>query len=229
MRYNDSIAGLAKNAVFGPYLDGGNHVLAKMLDIKILPDSVKCRHILLGTKNPQTGQPIMDDSTAHRLADSIALAIRNGSNFDTLETKFSTDVAAHRDKGVMTFSSVDIQGDNFAKEFGQFILFDGKPGDKKVVKTYFGWHYIEILNFINPEPHYKVAYMAKTMRHPAPKPTTMRTTPQPNLPGTAATLNHSKLTMRKILNPKESINCLLIILTRMPIILKEYRELPASL
>jgi peptidyl-prolyl cis-trans isomerase D len=162
-QYKDSITSLSKNKVFGPYLDGTNFVLAKMIDIKTLPDSVKCRHILIGTTNPQTGQQILDDSTAHKRADSIAQAIRNGANFDTLETKYSTDLAAHRDKGVMTFSSVDIQGENFAKEFGQFILFDGKPGDKKVVKTSFGWHYIEILSFIKPEPQYKVAYMAKTI------------------------------------------------------------------
>ncbi len=162
-RYKDSIINLSKNEVFGPYLDGQSFVLAKMIDIKTLPDSVKCRHILIGTTNPQTGQQIMDDSSAHKRADSIAQAIRNGANFDTLETKFSTDMAAHRDKGVMTFSSVDIQGESFAKEFGQFILFDGKPGDKKVVKTSFGWHYIEILSFIKPEPQYKVAYMAKAI------------------------------------------------------------------
>lgn len=162
-QHKDSIISLQKNAVFGPYLDGSNFVLAKMIDIKTLPDSVKCRHILIGTANPQTGQQIMDDSVAHKRADSIARAIRNGANFDTMETKFSTDLAAHKDKGVMTFSSTDIQGENFAKEFGQFILFDGKPGDKKVVKTSFGWHYIEILSFIKPEPHYKVAYMAKAI------------------------------------------------------------------
>lgn len=162
-QYKDSITALSKNAVFGPYPDGSNFVLAKMIDTKTLPDSVKCRHILIGTTNPQTGQAILDDSTAHKRADSIAQAIRNGANFDTLETKYSTDLAAHRDKGVMTFSSLDIQGENFAKEFGQFILFDGKPGDKKVVKTSFGWHYIEILSFIKPEPQYKVGYMAKTI------------------------------------------------------------------
>lgn len=157
----DTIQKLPKDAVFGPYLDGGSFVLAKLLEVKELPDSVKCRHILIGTKNPQTGQPTIDDSAAHKIADSIALAIRNGANFDSLETKFSTDQVAHKDKGVMTFSSTDIQGNNFAKEFGKFILFDGKPGDKKDVKTDFGWHYIEILSFINPEPHYKVAYLDK--------------------------------------------------------------------
>ena len=154
----DSIIHLAKDRVFGPYLDGGGFVLAKMLDIKILPDSVKCRHILLGTQD-RSGNPIMEDTVAHKKADSIALAIKNGSNFDSLESKFTTDEAAHKDKGVMTFSSATIQGNGFAKEFGDFILLDGKPGDKKVVKTQFGWHYIEILSFIKPGTKYKTAYL----------------------------------------------------------------------
>lgn len=157
----DTIFSLSKNAVFGPYLDGGTYVLAKLMDVKTLPDSVKCRHILVGTVNPRTNQPVMEDSIAHKLADSIALAIKNGVPFDTLQSRYATDEAAKRDKGVMSFSSVQIQGDNFAPEFRQFILFDGKPGDKKVVKTSFGWHYIEILDFINPQPHYQVAYLAK--------------------------------------------------------------------
>ncbi len=79
----------------------------------------------------------MADSVAKQKADSIAAAIRSGANFDSLETKYSTDQAAHADKGVMTFSSMQIQGEGFAQPFAQFILFDGKPGDKKVVKTRF--------------------------------------------------------------------------------------------
>lgn len=154
----DSILRLAKDQVFGPYLEGGNFVLTKLLDVKVLPDSVKCRHILLGTQD-RSGNQIMEDTVAHKRADSIALAIENGANFDSLETKFTTDDVSHKDKGVMTFSSSAIQGEGFAKEFGEFILFDGKPGDKKVVKTQFGWHYIEILSFIKPGTQYKVAYL----------------------------------------------------------------------
>jgi peptidyl-prolyl cis-trans isomerase D len=160
MSAKDSIQRLSPGQVFGPYLDGGSYTLAKMLDIKTLPDSVKCRHILLGTQD-RSGNPIMPDSVAHAKADSIAAAIRNGANFDSLETKYTTDQAAHATKGEMTFSSLTIQGNGFAKEFGQFILFDGKPGDKKVLKTEFGWHYIEILQFIKPQPAYKVAYLSE--------------------------------------------------------------------
>lgn len=157
----DSILTLPVGGIYGPYQEGGNYMMAKMVDKRMLPDSVKARHILIGTVNPQTGQPAMADSVAQRRADSIAAAIRGGANFDTLETRYSTDQAAHQNKGVMTFSSNDIQGENFAKEFGDFILFQGKPGDKKVVKTNFGYHYIEIMEHKGIEQHYKVAYFAK--------------------------------------------------------------------
>ena len=160
MPFKDSIISLPDGAVFGPYLDGKNYVLAKKVSTKILPDSIKCRHILIATSDRQTGQPTMPDSTAHKLADSIATAIKNGANFDSLETKFSSDSAAHKDKGVMSFDLTTIQSEDFAKEFGDFLLNE-KGETKKVVKTQFGWHYIEILDKKNLEPTYKIAYMAK--------------------------------------------------------------------
>src|SRR5665213_562901 len=64
----DSIIAMPEGAVIGPYLDVNNYVLAKKIATKILPDSIKCRHILLGTTDPQSGQTIMPDSTAHRLS-----------------------------------------------------------------------------------------------------------------------------------------------------------------
>ena len=117
----------------------------------------------------QTGVAIMSDSLAKFKADSINYAIQTGASFDSLNARYSTDEVAKKDGGVMTFSSTDIQSPNFAKEFGQFILFDGKQGDKKVVKTQFGWHYIEIMEHKNVSPHYKIAYVGKQI---VPSPTT---------------------------------------------------------
>ena len=88
MPNKDSIFALPDGAVFGPYLDAGNYVVAKKLSTKILPDSIKCRHILLGTNNPQTQEPIMPDSIAKRKVDSIEAAIKGGADFDVLEADF---------------------------------------------------------------------------------------------------------------------------------------------
>ena len=160
MPQKDSIINLSEGKVFGPYLDGTNYVLAKKLSTKFLPDSIKCRHILIGTNNPQTGAALMPDSIAKVKIDSIETAIKGGADFTTLEEKYSTDEAAKKDKGVMTFDLATIEGEGFAKEFGDFLLNE-KGETKKVVKTQFGWHYIEILEKKNPQTAYKVAYMAK--------------------------------------------------------------------
>ena len=158
----DSVISLAKGEVYGPYIDQNNFVLAKKIDTKLLPDSIKCRHILIGTNDPQTGQPLIPDSTAHQLADSIATAIRAGANFDSLEAKYSSDKVAHNDNGVMTFDLGTIQSENFAKEFADFLLNEeGKTKD--VVKTQFGWHYIELLEKKGFQPAYKIAYMAREL------------------------------------------------------------------
>jgi peptidyl-prolyl cis-trans isomerase D len=60
----------------------------------------------------------------------------------------------------MTFDLVTIQSENFAKEFADFLLNENGE-NKKVVKTQFGWHYIEILDKKDLQPAYKIAYMAK--------------------------------------------------------------------
>ncbi|MCR6719634.1 MAG: SurA N-terminal domain-containing protein [Chitinophagaceae bacterium] len=157
--FKDSILLLPKNGVYGPYLDGDAYVMAKLLDSKVLPDSVKCRHVLI-SNNPQQGG--FEDGEAKRKIDSVEAAIRGGASFAAMVQQYNPESDGSRvTNGEMTFASTQIQSENFAPEFGQFILFDGKPGDRKVVKTSFGYHYIEILSFIKPETHYQIAYMAK--------------------------------------------------------------------
>ena len=55
-----------------------------MIASRQLPDSVKCRHILIGTKDPQTGQLTLSDSIAKKRIDSIEAAIKGGEDFNKL-------------------------------------------------------------------------------------------------------------------------------------------------
>ncbi len=155
----DSLFKLPVGGVYGPYLDANSYVMAKMIGVRVLPDSIKCRHVLV-SNNPQQGG--VDDSTASRRIDSIKLAINSGANWDSMVQKYNpVSDGSRQNKGEMTFSSTQIQDVNFAKEFAQFILFDGKVGERKVVKTSFGYHYIEIMSAIKPSTHYKIAYLPK--------------------------------------------------------------------
>jgi peptidyl-prolyl cis-trans isomerase D len=101
------------------YLDAGSYVIAKKIDTRLLPDTVKCRHILIGTVDPQSGQRRRDDSTASKKADSIFTALKSGSDFGVLATALSDDEGSKNNKGEYTFSSTDI---NLAKEFYNFIF-----------------------------------------------------------------------------------------------------------
>ncbi|MCW3090296.1 MAG: peptidyl-prolyl cis-trans isomerase [Ferruginibacter sp.] len=158
MAQKDSIASIPVGKVFGPYLDGGNFVLAKMIGVRQMPDSVKVRHILIGTTDPQSGQPLLPDSIAKKRIDSIAAAIKGGADFNAMVIQYSDDKGSKDKKGEYDFAST--QFGDLAKEFSETIFY-GNTGDKKVVHTNFGWHYIEVLNQKNFEPAYKVAYLAK--------------------------------------------------------------------
>jgi peptidyl-prolyl cis-trans isomerase D len=158
----DSIFALPKNVVYGPYLDGHTYVIAKKIDEKTLPDSVYCRHILFRTQ----GEGALPDSVAEKKIDSTINAIEKGSGFVTVMKAVSMDAAANSQDslGIMRFSSMQIQdAQSFDPDFGKYILFDGKKGQRKKVKTKFGYHYIDIVDHKNIQTHYKIAYFAKNI------------------------------------------------------------------
>ena len=158
MSAKDDIIAMPVGSVIGPYIDGNTYTMAKKLDVRSLPDTVKCRHILIGIADPRTGQLRRDDSTARRKADSIFSAIKSGADFGMMATQFSEDEGSKMNKGEYTFSSVDIT--NLAKEFGDFILY--KPtGAREIVKTAFGYHIIEVMSQKNFQESFKMAYLAK--------------------------------------------------------------------
>jgi len=156
----DSIMHLANGQVFGPYLDNTNYTIAKMIGSRMMPDSVKCRHILIKVGDGQTAG--LSDSVAKKRIDSIATAIKSGANFDSMVVKYSDDQGSKNTHGEYTFTAV--QFSTISKEFAETIFY-GNVGDKKIVKVsnsqYSGYHYIEVLDQKKIEPAYKVAYISK--------------------------------------------------------------------
>jgi PPIC-type PPIASE domain. len=161
MTYADTLRNLADGEVYGPYMDGGNYGLAKMIDRRQMPDSVKCRHILIKVADQQTGQ-IRTDSAAKKLIDSLENAIKSGTPFDSLVARFSEDPGSKDNGGEYDFNSM--QFSSLSKEFAETIFY-GKTGDKKVVKvdnqSYIGYHYIEVLKQKKFETAYKIAYLTR--------------------------------------------------------------------
>ncbi|WP_207511258.1 peptidylprolyl isomerase [Longitalea luteola] len=156
----DTLRQLADGQMMGPYLDGPNYTLAKMIGRRSMPDSVKCRHILVKIADQQ-GQT-RTDSAAKKLIDSIVTAIKGGASFDSMVVKFSDDAGSKDKGGEYEFTSM--QFSNLSKEFAE-VIFYGNVGDKKVVKvenaSYSGYHYIEVLNQKKFETAYKIAYLSR--------------------------------------------------------------------
>ena len=142
---------------YGPYVDGKNYTIAKVIGVKQWPDSASVRHILITTAG-QNGQLVRDDSTAKKLIDSIRFAIAGGASFDAMVLKYSED-AGSKEKGgkYEMFPQAQMVG-----PFNDFS-FDNSVGTKGVVKTDFGYHYIEVLKQTPRSPAYKIAYLSKAI------------------------------------------------------------------
>ena len=152
----DSLTKIPVGGLMGPYLDGQNYVIAKMVGVKEWPDSTKVRHILIATADPRSGQVIREDSLGKKLIDSIETAIKGGADFAALTTKYSDDPGSKDKGGVYDFFP---QG-KMVIAFNDFA-FDKPVGSKGVIKTDYGYHYVEVLAQKNLNPVYKIAYLAK--------------------------------------------------------------------
>jgi peptidyl-prolyl cis-trans isomerase D len=153
--YADTLASLAPGAVFGPYVQRENYVLAKKISSKQLPDSVNARHILIATTNQQTGAEIMSDTLAKKLADSIYNAIQSGADFSMMALKYSADGSKDKGGDLGTFGY-----GTMVPEFNDYC-FTKSAGSKGVVKTQFGYHIIDVVSQKDFKTAYKIAYFGK--------------------------------------------------------------------
>jgi peptidyl-prolyl cis-trans isomerase D len=154
----DSIIAAGAGKVYGPYMDGRSYVMSRVLDVKTLPDSVKARHILVGTIDPRTQQPKLDDASAKRKIDSIQGLLKSGQPFEILALQFSDDEGSKMKGGDLGYFA----SGTMVKEFNDFC-FNGKTGEQGIVKTQFGYHLIQVLDQKDFAPSYKIAYMAKSI------------------------------------------------------------------
>lgn len=156
----DSIIRIPVGTDYGPYVDGTNYSLAKMLGTRTQPDTVTFRHILIGLSktDPQTGQQTFarDSATAYKLADSLRLAINAGTPFDSLVIQFTDDEGSRATYGKYENRTAG----EMVPPFNDFI-FGNSPGAKGIVNTDYGSHYVEILSQKGSSAAYKIAYLTQ--------------------------------------------------------------------
>ena len=139
--------------LYGPYVDGPNYTIAKIIGTRLLPDSASVRHILIMTANAQN-QVIREEGAAKVLIDSIKNAIAGGASFESMVEKYSEDGGSKANGGIYEM----FPQANMVKPFNDFS-FENPVGSRGVVKTEFGYHYIEVLKQTSPSPAYNIAYL----------------------------------------------------------------------
>jgi len=134
-------------SVVGPYLDGDVWTIAKIVERKVLADSVRARHILLNNNTPD----------AEKKIDSL-LAILNSKrvSFDSLARRNSQDGSAAKGGDLGWFAE-----GTMVAEFNEVCFVTGEQGKIYKTRTQFGWHLIEITGkkFIKNEASVKAAYL----------------------------------------------------------------------
>jgi peptidyl-prolyl cis-trans isomerase D len=119
-------------AVVGPYNEGNIIKISKLTGVKMLPDSVKARHILVKINKGDTKK-------ARAKADSLKALIKGGQKFADLATKFSEDPGSAVKGGDLGF----FRDGAMVKPFNDACFF-GKVGDMPIVESQFGIHLIEV-------------------------------------------------------------------------------------
>ena len=155
--FKDSVFALPKGGFSDPISTAATTLSLNWSTNTPFPDFVEARHILVATVDQDTHQQIMDDSAGKKKIDSIRNLIeKGGQRFDSVAAHLSDDLGSRIKGGNLGWFGPS----QMVKEFQDFA-FGHKVGDKGVVKSQFGWHYIEVTGQKNFEPGYKVAYLSR--------------------------------------------------------------------
>lgn len=137
------------NDVYGPYRDGNEFKMSRLVEIVSRPDSVKARHILI-TNNEQ-------------LADSLYNVLsKNSSNFEELARKYSEDQGSAINGGDLDW----FEDGRMVPEFNE-ACFNNAKGAVVMVKSQYGTHIIKIDDKGVAGTKYSIATIEKTINYSA--------------------------------------------------------------
>lgn len=151
----DTVFSLPVGSVYGPYIDGGAYQAVKVLDRKVIPDSVRSRHILIQANDP------ISLAAAQSRVDSLKGLIEAGTHrFDSLAAVFGSD-ATRTEGGDLGFAFPG----QMVKPFNDLIFYEAEPGKLYSVITQFGVHLVEVTDrkFVNNDQGVKLAFLGEAI------------------------------------------------------------------
>lgn len=135
--------------------------ISRILDSKIVADSVKSSHIIIPYSGTLNSQATISKEEAKQKADSVfALVKNNDAKFREIADEINTDGTKGNGGEIGWVMYSQITYDGFDKDFAEFIFFNPK-GSVEVVHTQFGYHIIKIDDTGSKQTAYKVATIAQ--------------------------------------------------------------------
>lgn len=149
----DTVFSMPVGSVYGPYMEAGEYKAVKLLARKVIPDSVRSRHILI------PAQDQLSYLNAQSTIDSLKQLIETGAQtFDSLALAFGTD-ATRTEGGDLGYAFPG----QMVKPFNDLIFYEAEPDSLYTVLTQFGLHLVEVTGrkYINNEVGVQLAFIAQ--------------------------------------------------------------------
>ncbi len=152
---SDTVFNMEIGSVYGPYMESNAYRAVKVIDRKVIPDSVRARHIL---RPVQTQEDLI---AAQQLVDSLKNLLEAGTHsWDTLAANYGTD--GTRFKG----GDLGFAGPNqMVQPFNDLIFFYADQDTLYTILTQFGLHLVEVTDkkFINNEEGVRLALLSQSI------------------------------------------------------------------
>jgi len=142
----------AVNEVFGTYFENNSYKLAKLHSVKMLPDSVQARHILLKVNTQE------ELVRAQSLADSLKNLIVKGADFASLARLYSTDTGSAIKGGDLGWFKRGVMVKSFEDS-----AFLSNVNEVKITPSQFGIHIIQTTKLGALSKQVQVAVLERTV------------------------------------------------------------------
>jgi peptidyl-prolyl cis-trans isomerase D len=137
----------------GPYFKDEAYLLAKLSEVKFIPDSVRAKHILLQPTQTQDANQIF------AIADSLIELLENGKSFTALSDEFSADKASNEKGGDLGwFRANQALSPAFAD-----TCINAKTGEFKLVASQYGLHIVQVTNKAKNEKKVRVSILGRKL------------------------------------------------------------------
>ncbi len=158
----DDLFNVGVGEIYGPYIDGEFYKVAKVLDKKVVPDSVSARHIL---RSVSAQDPIAMQAARDTIEMIKGMLERKEFTFDSLSRRYGMDGSAQKGGDLGTFIAAHPDGteprqNTMIKPFNDLVFYKAEPKELTILETVNGVHLVEVTKqYKSGKQAIKVAYL----------------------------------------------------------------------